>query len=61
MRKLKALQAKCYMFRMLFLLVVYKGKGKGKFHPITGSEDPERECRYSSKLSLTSGVAVVGS
>ena len=37
-----------------------KCKGKGKAHPITGHEDPEREKRYSSTLSLTSAVDGVG-
>jgi len=32
---------------------LYNGNGKGKVHPITGHEGPEREYRYSSTLSLT--------
>jgi hypothetical protein len=32
------------------------GKGKGKFHPITGQEDADGEYRYSSTLSLTSAL-----
>ena len=35
---------------------VDKGKGKGKAHPVTGHEGPEGEKRYSSTLSLTSGL-----
>jgi hypothetical protein len=31
-------------------------KGTGKFHPLTGHEDPEVELRYSSTLSLTSAL-----
>jgi hypothetical protein len=30
--------------------------GKGKFHPITGHEDPEGKQRYNSTLSLTSAL-----
>ena len=41
MRKLKVLQAKCCMFRMHFVLVIYNGKATGKFHAIKGREDPE--------------------
>ena len=37
-----------------------KGKGKGKFHPITGHEGPEGEQRYSSTLPLTSALHVGG-
>jgi hypothetical protein len=33
-----------------------KGKVKGKGHPRTGHEGPEREQRYSSTLSLTSAL-----
>jgi len=33
-----------------------KGKGKGKDHPSTGHEGPVGEQRYSSTLSLTSGI-----
>jgi hypothetical protein len=32
------------------------GKGKGKFHPITGYEGPEGELRHNSTLSLTSAI-----
>jgi len=40
---------------------LYKGgKGKGKFHPITGHEDPEVEKRYGSTYSLTSAPDEVG-
>jgi len=35
-------------------------KGKGKVQPRTGHEGPEGEQRYSSSLSLTSGVDGVG-
>ena len=31
-------------------------KGKGKVHPRTGHEGPDREHRYSSTLSLTSAL-----
>ena len=31
-----------------------KGKGKGKFHPITGHEGPEGEQMYTSTLPSTS-------
>ena len=34
---------------------------KGKGHPKTCHEDPERECRYSSTVSLTSALNFVGS
>jgi len=37
-----------------------KGKGKGKVHPTTGHEGPEREQRYSCTLSLTSALERVG-
>jgi hypothetical protein len=37
-----------------------KGKGKGKVHPRTVREGPEGEKRYSSDLSLTSALDVVG-
>jgi hypothetical protein len=30
--------------------------GKGKGYPGTGHEDPERDSRYSSSLSLTSAL-----
>jgi hypothetical protein len=40
--------------------MVDKGKGKGKVHPTTGHEDPEGEKSYSSTLSLTSALDVVG-
>ena len=33
-----------------------QGKGKGKIHPITGHEGPEREYLYSPTLSLTSAL-----
>jgi hypothetical protein len=36
------------------------GKGKGKVHPTTGHEGPERKYRYSSILSLTSALDGVG-
>jgi len=42
-----------------FLTLWYKikqCKGKGKFHPRTGQEDPEGEYRYNSTLSLTSAL-----
>jgi hypothetical protein len=32
---------------------IVKGKGKGKFHPITGHEGAEVEWRYSPTVSLT--------
>jgi len=35
-------------------------KGKGKVHSRTGHEGPEGEYRYSSTLSLTSALDVVG-
>jgi hypothetical protein len=35
-------------------------KGKGKFHHITGHEDPEVEKRYRYNLSLTSALDRVG-
>ena len=35
-------------------------KGKDKFHPRTGHEDPDAEYKYSSTLSLTSSLDVVG-
>jgi len=41
MRKLKALQAKCLVFRIHFLLLMYKGKAAGKHDPITSREGPE--------------------
>ena len=41
MRKLKALQAKCLMFRMHFLLVIYKGKATRILRPITSREGQE--------------------
>ena len=37
-----------------------KGKGEGKVHPRTGHEGPEVELRYSSTLSSTSALDVVG-
>ena len=37
-----------------------KGEGKGKGHPRTGHEGPEREYRYSSTLSLTPALDGVG-
>ena len=37
-----------------------EGIVKGKFHLITGDEGPEEEERYSSILSLTSAIDVVG-
>jgi hypothetical protein len=46
--------------------VAHKGKGKckgerkRKVHPRTGYEGPEGEWRYSSTLSLTSSLDVVG-
>jgi len=40
----------------LFRSVISKGKGKGKFHPIAGHEDPEGEQRYSFTLSLISAL-----
>ena len=36
------------------------GKGKGKVHPITGHEGPQREQRCGSTLSLTSTLDGVG-
>ena len=36
------------------------GKGKGKGHPRTGHEGPEREQTYISTLSLTSALDGVG-
>jgi hypothetical protein len=33
---------------------------KGKFHPRTGHEDRQGEYMYSSALSLTSALGVVG-
>jgi len=33
---------------------------KGKFHPVTGQEGPEVEQRYSSTVSSTSALHVVG-
>jgi hypothetical protein len=36
------------------------GDGKGKVHPRTGHEGPESEYIYSSTLSLTSVLHVVG-
>ena len=35
-------------------------KGKGKVHPRTGHEGPEKEQIYSSALSLTSALDRVG-
>ena len=35
-------------------------EGKGKARPVTGHEVPEGENRYSSTLSLTSALDVVG-
>jgi hypothetical protein len=37
-----------------------KGKGKGKVHPRTGHEGPERKQGYSSTLSLTSELDIAG-
>jgi len=37
-----------------------KGKGKDKFLLVTGHEGPEVEYRYSSTLSLTSGLDRLG-
>ena len=39
---------------------VFRGKGKGKFHPRTGHEDPEGAQRYSSTHFLTSVLDGVG-
>ena len=41
-------------------MIINIRKGKGKGHPITGHEGPEREQRYSSTLSLTSALDGVG-
>ena len=38
------------------LVVIHECKGKGKGHPITDHEDPEREQRYSSTLPSTSAL-----
>jgi hypothetical protein len=35
-------------------------KKKGKFHPTTGHDGPEMEMRYTSTLSLTLAIDVVG-
>jgi hypothetical protein len=35
-----------------------QGKGKDKFHPRTGYEDPEGEQSYSAKVSLTTAQDV---
>ena len=37
-----------------------KGRSKGKGHPRTSHEGPEWKKRYSSTLSLTSALDVVG-
>ena len=39
---------------------VFRDKGKGKFHPRTGHEDPEGAQRYSSTHFLTSVLDGVG-
>jgi hypothetical protein len=43
--------------RLRFLSI--EGKGKGKFHTITGHKGPERECNYSYIHSLTSALVGV--
>jgi hypothetical protein len=43
---------------LIFSTTPVKGEGKG--HPKTGHEDREGEQRYSSTLSLTSALDVVG-
>ena len=50
----------CVNTNILHSFVHYKGKGKGKVHPITGHENPEVEQRYNSILSLTSALYGVG-
>jgi hypothetical protein len=52
----------CVYLVVLSLLMCYryKGKGKGTVRPRTGHEGPEVEKRYSSTLSLTSALDVVG-
>jgi hypothetical protein len=37
-------------------MYIYKGKGKGKFLPITGHKDPDGEQMYSSTLPSTSAL-----
>jgi hypothetical protein len=37
-----------------------KSKGKGKVHPVTGHEGPEREWKYSCTLPLTSTLHGIG-
>jgi len=36
------------------------GKGKGKAHPSTNLEGPDKELKYNFTLSLTSALDVVG-
>jgi hypothetical protein len=49
-----------YIFSLLVLLHKGKGKGKDKGHPTTGHEGPEGKYRYSSTLSLTLAIDGVG-
>ena len=41
-------------------LSTFTGKPKGKFHPITGHEDPEGEQMFSCTLPSTSAIGGVG-
>jgi hypothetical protein len=54
----------CNLFYFLNTEIRLKGKGKGKrkckFDPRTGHENPERELRFSSTISLTSALDRVG-
>jgi hypothetical protein len=38
------------------MIIIAKGKGKGKVHLRTGHEGPEEDLRYSSTPSLTSAL-----
>ena len=46
------------LFRILYIVIFNQGKGKG--HQRTGHEGPEGEQKYSSTLSLTSALDMVG-
>ena len=46
----------CTGCQTFIIHMVDKGKGKGKFQPRTGHEDPEGKYSYSFTLSITSAL-----